>query len=97
MVANVKKIWHDEYQDGEVPETQVPIQPLDPIDEFLNAANDNVLQGDVFDQFVNGLPLMSTDVDGAIRYICEDGNMPRSIRQHSLDILSIPAMSAELE
>ena len=78
-------------------EQQIPLQAVDPIDEFLNATKNNLIEGDIFDQFVNGFPLISTDADSVIRYICQDGNLPRSIRQHSLDVLSIPAMSAELE
>jgi hypothetical protein len=96
MIENVKNVWREEYEDGEVLETQVAL-PIDPIDEFLNATNEDTVGDDVFDRFIHGSTIVFPTVDGVINWVVEEGNMPPSIRQQALDLLSIPAMSAELE
>jgi hypothetical protein len=96
MIANVKKIWYDNYEGFEVPETQV-VQHIDPIDEFLNAMNRDLDNQDPFDHFIYGRTLAFAETDGVIDWILKEGNMPTSVRQQALDLLSIPAMSAELE
>ena len=97
MIANVKKVWFDEYRGAEVPETP-RTHPIDEIEEFLTGFHNEVVDGDdFFDQFINGNPIAFPQADDVIKWIVKDGNLPRCVRQQALDLLSIPAMSAELE
>jgi hypothetical protein len=96
MIKNVKKVWNDEYKDSDEDLTQTTL-PIDEIDEFLNSTSEDTWGDDSFDRFINGLPIVFAANNGVIAHVVREGNLPASVRQQALDLLSIPAMSAELE
>jgi hypothetical protein len=93
MVNNVKDTWRTEYSgDSEQPKTLPP-----PIDDILNQylRRTTVRNGDSFDSFINGLIVEFNK--GADVYSWLKDNYSLSIRQQALDLLSIPAMLAEVK
>jgi hAT family C-terminal dimerisation region len=93
MVENVKNTWRTEYGGGsEQPQTSLP--PTDDIlDQYLRRTTTR--NGDSFDSFIHG-PVVEFN-EGADVYSWLKGNCSLSIRQQALDLLSIPATSAEVE
>jgi hypothetical protein len=71
--------------------------PIDEIDEFLNSTNEDTWGDDSFDRFINGLLTVFAANNRVIAHVVKEGNLPAGIRQQALDLLSIPAMSTELE
>jgi hAT family C-terminal dimerisation region len=93
MVDNIKDVWRTEYGgDSEQPQTSLP--PTDDIlDQYLRRAT--AQSGDSFDSFIHG-PVVEFN-EGTDVYSWLKDNCSSSIRQQALDLLSIPAMSAEVE
>jgi hypothetical protein len=93
MVGNIKNAWRTEYGgDSEQPQTLLP--PTDDIlDQYLRRTT--ARDGDSFDSFIHG-PIVEFN-EGTDVYSWLKDNCSSSIRQQALDLLSIPAMSAEVE
>jgi hypothetical protein len=53
--------------------------------------------GDDFDNYINGPVINFNNRDALITWVAGDGDLPASLKQQLLDLLSIPVMSAELE
>jgi hypothetical protein len=53
--------------------------------------------GDDFDNYINGPVINFNNRDALITWVTSDGDLPASLKQQLLDLLSIPAMSADLE
>lgn len=93
MIENIKNTWKTEYG-GDSGQFQASMPPTDDIlDQYLRRTT--VLSSDSFNSFIQG-PIVEfnegTDVHGWLKDNCSS-----SIRQQALDLLSIPAISAEVE
>jgi hypothetical protein len=93
MVENIKNTWRKEYgDDGE--QSQASLPPTDDIlDQYLRRTTP--LHSDSFDSFIQG-PIVEFS-EGADVYSWLKDNCSLSIRQQTFDLLSILAMSAEVE
>jgi hAT family C-terminal dimerisation region len=93
MVNNIKDVWRTEYGgDSEQPQTLLP--PTDDIlNQYLRRAT--AQNGDSFDSFIHG-PVVEFN-KGADVYSWLKDNYGSLIRRQALDLLSIPAMPAEVK
>jgi hypothetical protein len=93
VVDNVKDIWRTEYS-GDSEQPQTSLLPTDDIlDQYLRRTT--ARNSDSFDSFIHG-PIVEFN-EGTDVYSWLKDNCSLSIRQQALDLLSIPAMSAEVE
>jgi hypothetical protein len=97
LIANVKKIWQDIYR--QAPVNPSPTYNSTALRRFLQTATDTESTNDEFDSFIEARPTEFGDnnVNNVIDWVCSDSNRWPSLRQMMLDLLAIPAMSAELE
>jgi hypothetical protein len=65
--------------------------------EFIRRSHEPLVSDDEFDRFINAIIVIFLNADDVFDWIQKENNVPPSIRQMLLDLLSIPAMSAELE
>jgi hAT family C-terminal dimerisation region len=97
MIENVKDIWRNDYYNNSDSEQQTEaISPTDDIlDQYLRrTATSN---SDSFNAFMKGLIIEFGQGMGADVYSWLRDNCSPSVQQHAFDLLSIPAMSAEVE
>jgi hypothetical protein len=104
MITNVKRIWETEYNHGQsirvlathnLPESHPPTL----LDKFLRGGDIPSAADDEFDAFISGprTNFARGDNDAVIDWLIGPENLWPGIRQQALDLLSIPAMSSELE
>jgi hypothetical protein len=96
MISNVKKVWEQEY--STIPGEQLPIKKMSFVQKQLNKGQMQT-SGDLFDSYINAPtsdPTSDTH-EGLITWWMNEKNPWRGLRQMALDLLSIPAMSAEVE
>ena len=104
MVAAVKKHWKEVYQpldstegrEGERPRKQAR-QDLDFLDRFLAKSTTTTTAHNDFDVYITAPAIELGDSDAIFPWIRKSTTVATSIRQQCLDLLSIPAMSAECE
>jgi hypothetical protein len=65
--------------------------------QFLMRTQGYQDNGDDFDNYINGPVINFNNRDALITWVTSDGDLPASLKQQLLDLLSIPAMSADLE
>ncbi len=103
MVANVKKVWEQEYKPHLPTQAQIQTQqqqqrPPGIVDLYIRRAQMPQTVDDEFDSYINALPTdFSNNQHDCIPWLRSRSNLWPGITQHALDLLSIPAMSAELE
>jgi hAT family C-terminal dimerisation region len=102
MIQNVKKIWQEEYKPLLLPtDEQSKQQPLRQqpsiLEQYLRQAQVSQVIDDEFDAYINGPPTIFATPHDCIPWLRSQSNPWPGITQHALDLLSIPAMSAELE
>jgi len=102
MIANVKKIWEDDYKPllpppDEPPPLQPPKRVASIVMLFARQAQNPHEDGDEFDKYINGPPTVFATPHDCLPWLRSQQNLWPGITQHALDLLSIPAMSAELE
>ena len=97
MITNVKKIWEKKYRPVSQQLSSETSQPLTLMQAFLRKTQAPLAGNDEFDAYINGPGVAFISADDVISWIFEGDNMSPSLRQQALDLLSIPAMSAELE
>ena len=102
MITTVKDIWlkHYSHLDSERSTTSLPPfkKPRNSlIDQYLQKATPSNSMSDNFDSYINGTPTEFGDGNDVFAWLDREGNTPASIRQFAYDLLSIPAMSAEIE
>lgn len=98
LIKNVKDTWEEEYRSMTVNEPTVPEHPPTLMEAYLRRAQrgDRAANADEFDAYINGSCIEFGDADAVITWVI-DSNLRQGIKQQLLDLLSIPAMSAELE
>jgi hypothetical protein len=97
MIENVKKIWREEYRSISTDAVQAQ-PPPNIIDAFIRQTyTTSDEQDDDFDAYIKGPCINFTSPDQVMPWVIDNTHIPASVRQHILDLLSIPAMSAELE
>ena len=101
MVAAVKKHWKEIYlpldtTEGERPRKQVR-QDLDFLDRFLATSVITTTAHNDFDAYITAPAIELGDSDAIFSWLRKSASLPNSIRQQCLDLLSIPAMSVEVE
>ena len=102
MITNVKKIWEKDYKPLlplaiEQPLQQPPQRVASIVELFARQAQNPHEDGDEFDRYINGPPTVFATPHDCLPWLRSPQNLWPSITQHALDLLSIPAMSAELE
>lgn len=96
LISNVKKIWQADY--SQTSTTAVTLRhPPTLMQRFLQKSSVPQSGGDEFDSFICGPITSFGDDDNVISWILDSPSIPQSIKQQALDVLSIPATSAELE
>jgi hypothetical protein len=102
MIAYVKGVWEDEYATQSI----VPIAvdatlPHEPtlLDSYLRTPDIHAEYDNEFDSFIHGerTPFNKGDHNAVIAWVLDPENPYPGLRQLQLDLLSIPAMSTELE
>lgn len=101
MITTVKKIWEDDYKPllplcDEQPQ-QSPQRVASMVELFARQAQMPQGDGDEFDKYISGPPTIFATPHDCIPWLRSPQNLWPSITQHALDLLSIPAMSTELE
>jgi hypothetical protein len=94
MIARVRRTWEEQYR-GNAQPTKSRKEP-DFLDSYLNQHQEQ-LSGDEFDCYMFDTPVRlvhHTDYD-LLNWWRNEG--PEQLRQQAYDLLSIPAMSAEVE
>ena len=88
----------EDTQSESQPSRKRPRREPDFIDDFLNEDlnSDAVLQ-DPFDCYIYGSPMGNFSKKEDLLSWWRDSKLPKSIQRQALDLLSIPAMSAEME
>ena len=102
MIMNVKKIWEHDYKPllpppHEPPLQQPPQRVASMVELFTRQAQNSHADGDEFDRYINGPPTIFATPHDCLPWLRSPQNLWPGITQHALDLLSIPAMSAELE
>ena len=108
MIQNVKKTWEEEYKPSsssssssgtsQQQQEQLLLKKPRRIDLYLQKAqvNDNH-SNDEFDSYIQGPQTVFLDRDAVFPWVLDPMNPWPNMRQQILDLLSIPAMSTELE
>jgi hAT family C-terminal dimerisation region len=103
MLTNVKKQWQDKYTSSLISNEEVNesnsrkarTHEPDFLDRYLTSTF-HVEQGlDEFDAYIRDLPVKMPQKEGVFPWVKEE--CPKAMQQYLLDLLSIPAMSAEIE
>lgn len=98
MIASLKKTWEQEYQ-GQAPRATTPLEQPKARKGFLDDHFKKVQSAtsDPFSAFINAAPTEFADesAENLITWWMKDDNS--ALRQMALDLISIPAMSAEVE
>ena len=101
MITNVKTHWQDHYSHQQQLPKEPPATPAkeqDPLDRFLNKYKPRrTATTDVFDAYINAPATEFNDHDKDTLFPWWQKLGPPALRQRALDLLSIPAMSAEIE
>lgn len=104
MIENVKKTWQDEYQPlipspNTLSQSQQQQARKSPsiVSLYLRRAQAPPLSDDEFDSYINGPPTVFDSPQNIIPWLRSQSNPWQGIKQMALDLLSIPAMSTELE
>jgi hypothetical protein len=100
MVTNVKKVWEQEYKPllpTHVQQQQEERRQPSIIEQYLRQAQMPETVGDEFDSYINGIRTDFGTPHDCIPWLRSQANLWPGITQHALDLLSIPAMSTELE
>ena len=102
MIMNVKKIWENDYKPllplaVEQPLQQPPQRVASMVELFARQAQNPHEDGDEFVRYINGPPTVFATPHDCLPWLRSPQNLWLGIKQHALDLLSIPAMSAELE
>ena len=101
IIANVKKVWEQEYKPlaptQAQQQQQVEQQQPSIIEQYLQQAQMPQIVGDEFDSYINSIQTNFGTPHDCIPWLRSRANLFPGITQHALDLLSIPAMSAELE
>lgn len=102
MVQNVKKIWESDYKPLLTPTDEQPQnQPLrrqpSIMEQYLRQAQVPQVIDHEFDSYINGPPTIFATPHDCIPWLFSPSKPWPGITQHALDLLFIPAMSAEPE
>ena len=102
IITTVRDSWEQDYKtqgkrDEDEATAAQPMQP-DFLDRFLSQPTQSLADGDAFDTYINSAPTYCKDSDEDLLGWWDSRNNPhRQLRQQAFDLLSIPAMSAEVE
>ena len=99
MIKNVKDNWKKNYQINPPQLADNDLQQLrEPtfIDLYLQQ-HQHVEDGDVFDRFIKGSPDFLSNNDNVFQWFNNTTSPHLPLRDLAYDVLSIPAMSAEVE
>ncbi len=100
MIANVKKVWEEEYKphlSTQAQQQQIARQPSI-VEQYLRQAQMPRIDHDEFDSYISGIRTdFGASSHDCIPWLRSRQNLYPGITQYALDLLSIPAMSAELE
>jgi hypothetical protein len=97
MISTVRATWEREYRGHSPSEPEAPKQ-LDFLDRHLRKAQVEA-ESDPFTSYIKGTPVefaTGSDED-LIAWWMREANPWKPLRQQALDLLSIPAMSAEVD
>jgi hypothetical protein len=102
MIAHVKTVWEDEYSEqSTVPVATDATLPHEPnlLESYLRTPDVHAEYDNDFDSFIHGerTPFPKGDHNAVIAWVVDPENPFPGLRQLQLDLLSIPAMSTELE
>ena len=103
MVKSVKSEWKQSYSalddsvDIDQPPQKKARKEMDFIDQYLAKTSSTASKADNFDQYINASPVEFGSDYAIFTWLKKSVNISPSIRQHCFDLLSIPAMSAEIE
>jgi hypothetical protein len=93
MMSKIRQEWESSYQ-AKATNTKPP-QERDELDEFLDPHQ--TVDGDEFTRYTEGTPVELPSVDYNLLQWWMDSDLYPELRQQAFDVLSIPAMSAEIE
>lgn len=95
MIAKVRQVWEEDYKGNTPTEARKPPKEPDFLKRYLNRNDED--QGDEFDCYIKGSTVMfpNNDDEDLLNWWAVSG--PPQLRQQAFDLLSIPAMSAEVE
>jgi hAT family C-terminal dimerisation region len=96
MIGNVKRVWEQEYRPQPAASTRQE-QSLGLVEEFFQRTQAPQKSDDAFDAYINSPPVAFLNADDVISWFINTTTISPGIKQQALDLLSIPAMSAELE
>jgi hypothetical protein len=101
MIANVRQVWEDEYKDKTTDnsdeEAKRRVKRPDFLDKYLKRAQPTA-EGDAFQSYITSAPVACNDSDSDLFAWWDRPNNPhKALQQQAFDLLSIPAMSAEVE
>jgi hAT family C-terminal dimerisation region len=97
MIKSVKQVWEREYRKAETAqEVNYDYPEPDILDRYLQTPQ-VVAQGDAFDSFINSPTTQFRNDSDIFSWWNSEANPHKGVRQHALNLLSIPAMSAEIE
>ena len=100
MITNVKKVWEQEYKPHvptQAQQQQVAHRQPSIVEQYLCQAQMPQAVSDEFDSYISGIQTNFGTRHDCIPWLRSRANLWPGITQHALDLLSIPAMSAELE
>jgi hypothetical protein len=106
MIQTVKKTWVEDYKalplsranDDQQQAKQLPIRKPTMVDRYLQRAQiNNNTSDDEFDSYIHGPQTVFLEPSAVIPWVLDPMNPWPGMRQQILDVLSIPAMSTELE
>ena len=107
MIAGVKKHWSQCYQaldareDDSINKGEAPLKQarteLDFLDRYLATAIPATTTQNDFDAYIAAPAIELGDADAVFPWLRKSTAIPTSLRQQCLDLLCIPAMSAEVE
>ena len=100
LLNAVKSKWQKEYNEVEaaVATTEVTTAPEPSIlTTYLQLLEGNTTQDNAFDTFIYGTPIFVDNDIGPIAWWSDRYNVHPKLRQLALDLLAIPATSAEVE
>ena len=100
LIDAVKDKWQEEYQGQAArPTNEGTTTELEPsiLTAYLQELESDTAQDNQFDSFIYGTTIAMTREGGAINWWCDERNVYPELRQMALDLLAIPATSAEVE